>query len=93
MVKTHDRIVIEDLNVTGLLANHRLARAISDASWTEFARQLRYKTDWRGGDVAIANRWYASSQICSRCGTRSDNLTLADRMFACGCGYRVRIFG
>ena len=64
MVKTHDRIVIEDLNVTGRLANHRLARAISDASWTEFARQLRYKTDWRGGDVAIANRWYASSQIC-----------------------------
>ncbi len=49
LVKTHDRLVIEDLNVTGMLANHRLAQAISDAGWAEFARMLSYKEAWRGG--------------------------------------------
>ena len=49
MVKTHDRLVIEDLNVSGMLANHRLARAISDAGWAECSRQLGYNQDWRGG--------------------------------------------
>jgi putative transposase len=49
LVKTHDRLVIEDLNVSGMLANHRLARAISDAGWAECSRQLGYKQDWRGG--------------------------------------------
>jgi putative transposase len=48
LVKTHDRLVIENLNVTGMLANHRLARAISDAGWSEFARLLTYKQAWRG---------------------------------------------
>jgi putative transposase len=48
-VKTHDRLVIEDLNVSGMLANHRLARAISDAGWAECSGQLGYKQDWRGG--------------------------------------------
>ena len=49
LVKTHDRLVIEDLNVSGMLANHRLARAISDAGWAECSRQLGYNQDWRGG--------------------------------------------
>ena len=49
LVKTHDRLVIEDLNVSGMLANHRLARAISDAGWAQFARVLGYKQAWRGG--------------------------------------------
>lgn len=49
LVKTHDRLVVENLNVAGMLANHRLARAISDAGWSEFARLLAYKQAWRGG--------------------------------------------
>jgi putative transposase len=49
LVKTHDRLVIENLNVSGMLTNHRLSRAISDAGWAEFARLLRYKQSWRGG--------------------------------------------
>ncbi|MGH3440388.1 MAG: RNA-guided endonuclease InsQ/TnpB family protein, partial [Sciscionella sp.] len=87
LVKTHDRLVIEDLNVAGMLRNHRLALAISDAAWSEFARQLRYKAQWRAGHVVVADRYYPSSQICSRCRTRNYQLTLADRMFRCPCGH------
>jgi putative transposase len=86
LVKTHDRLVIEDLNVSGMLANHRLARAISDAGWAEFARQLKYKQAWRGGELLIADRWYPSSRLCSQCGAHNGDLTLADRVFTCVCG-------
>jgi len=87
LAKTHDRLVIEDLNVSGMLRNHRLAQAIGDAGWAEFARQLRYKTDWRNRELAIADRWYPSSQVCSRCGNRNHRMTLSDRVFICDCGY------
>ena len=87
--ETHDRLVIENLHVSGLLRNHHLALAISDAGWTEFARQLRYKAEWRGGEIAIAERWYPSSQICSCCGTRNHGMKLADRVFTCSCGLKM----
>jgi len=87
LAKTHDRLVIEDLNVSGMLRNHRLAQAIGDAGWAEFARQLRYKTDWRNRELAIEDRWYPSSQVCSRCGNRNHRMTLSDRVFICDCGY------
>jgi putative transposase len=87
LVKTHDRRVIEDLNVSGMLLNHRLAQAISDAGWAEFARLLRYKQHWRDGQVAIADRWYPSSKLCPACGATHAELTLADRVFSCGCGH------
>jgi putative transposase len=87
LVKTHDRLVIEDLHVAGMLANHRLARAISDAGWAEFARQLHYKQSWRGGQVAVADRWYPSSQLCSICGDRRRDLSLAARVFTCTNGH------
>jgi putative transposase len=87
LVKTHDRLVIEDLNVAGMVRNRRLARAISDAGWSELARQMRYKASWIGGEVALADRWYPSSQICSRCNARGHRLSLDDRVFTCGCGY------
>ncbi|MFE7721832.1 RNA-guided endonuclease TnpB family protein [Nocardia rhizosphaerihabitans] len=90
LVKTHDRLVIEDLNVAGMLTNHRLARVITDASWAEFARRLRYKQMWRGGVIATADRWYPSSRICSGCGTRTQNLALATRTYHCGaCGLSI----
>jgi putative transposase len=87
LVKTHDRLVIEDLNVSGMLANHRLARAIADAGWGEFARLLRYKQTWRNGTIMIADRWYPSSKLCPQCGAINGDLTLADRVFTCGCGH------
>jgi putative transposase len=83
LVKTHDRLVIENLHVAGMLHNHRLARAISDAGWAEFARQLHYKQHWRGGQVLEADRWYPSSQLCSVCGDRRTDLRLAERTFTC----------
>jgi len=89
LIKAHDRLVIENLHVTGMVRNRRLARAISDAGWTEFSRQLLYKANWREGEVASADRWYPSSQICSLCDTRNHCLTLAERTFTCACGHRL----
>jgi putative transposase len=87
LVKTHDRLVIEDLNVSGMLTNHRLAQAISDAGWTEFARLLSYKQAWHGGELVVADRWYPSSKLCPVCGSVRCDMTLADRVFTCGCGH------
>ncbi len=87
LVKTHDRLVIEDLNVSGMLRNHPLAQAISDAGWAEFARLLGYKQAWRGGQLVTADRWYPSSRLCPACGVVRGDLTLADRVFTCSCGH------
>lgn len=89
LVKSHDRIVIENLNVAAMLANHRLARAISDAGWAEFARMLTYKQAWRAGQLVEADRWYPSSQLCSICGDHRADLTLADRVFTCANGHSI----
>ena len=87
LVKTHDRLVIENLNVEGMLTNHRLARAISDAGWSEFARMLAYKQAWRGGELVRADRWYPSTRLCPQCGVVNKSMTLADRVFTCSCGH------
>jgi putative transposase len=71
-----------------MLRNPRLARAISDAGWADFARLLYYKQQWRSGTVVTADRWYPSSKRCSACGAVNTALTLADRVFTCGCGFR-----
>jgi putative transposase len=87
LVKTHDRLVLEDLNIAGMLSNHRLAAAISDAAWGELARQVTYKQAWRGGTVLTADRWLPSSKTCSACGHAKQALTLGDREFICDeCG-------
>jgi len=87
LVKIHDRLVIEDLNVSGMLANHRLARAISDAGWAEFARLLGYIQSWHAGELVVADRWYPSSRLCSQCGALNAGLTLTNRVFTCSCGH------
>ncbi|GAB3174229.1 IS607 family element RNA-guided endonuclease TnpB [Myceligenerans halotolerans] len=87
LVKTHDRLVLEDLNITGMLKNKRLARAIGDAGWGELARQIGYKQAWRDGHVMVADRWFPSSKTCSTCQARKTTLTLTDRTFECeACG-------
>lgn len=87
LVKTHDRLVLEDLNIVGMQANRHLSRAISDAGWGELARQIGYKQAWRGGQVYTVDRWFPSSRTCARCRTLQPMLRLADRVFTCGCGY------
>jgi putative transposase len=89
LVKSHDRLVIENLNVSGMLSNHHLARAISDVGWAEFARLLAYKRGWRRGQLVVADRWYPSIRLCAQCGVVHGDLTLADRVFTCACGYRA----
>ena len=75
--------MIEDLNVAGMLKNHRLAQAIGDVGFYEFKRQLLYKASWYGARVILADRWEPSSKRCSGCGWIDADLTLSDRIFHC----------
>ena len=70
IVRQNDVICIEDLAVKNLVKNHSLAKAISDAGWGEFRRQLTYKSEWYGRKLIVIDRFYPSSQLCSECGTR-----------------------
>jgi putative transposase len=83
LAKTKSVVVIEDLNVAGMLKNHHLAQAIADVGFYEFRRQLEYKAQWYGCQVIVADRWFASSKTCSCCGWVDESLTLADRTFRC----------
>ena len=85
--KSASVVVIESLNVAGMMKNHRLAKALGDASLAEFHRQLRYKVAWRGGTVFVADPFYPSSKLCSGCEERKDDLLLSDREYVCAkCG-------
>ncbi|MCM0676396.1 IS607 family element RNA-guided endonuclease TnpB [Micromonospora phytophila] len=83
LTREHDTVVVEDLNVTGMLANRRLARHICDAGFAEIRRQLAYKTTWNGGRLHVADRWYPSSKTCSECGTVKTKLALSEREYHC----------
>ncbi|MEV6362043.1 RNA-guided endonuclease InsQ/TnpB family protein [Nocardia asteroides] len=90
MANTHDRLVVENLNVAGMLRNRRLSRAISDAGWARFVRLLEYKQRWRRGTVLAADRWFPSSKTCSACGAVRAGLDLAERIYHCpACGVRL----
>lgn len=82
-------IVLETLNVKGMVKNRRLARAVHDASMAEFHRQIEYKADWCGAQVVRADRWYPSSKTCSSCGTVKGDLGF-DEVFRCAsCGIKL----
>jgi len=83
LAKTKSVVVIEDLDVAGMLKNHHLAQAIADVGFAEFRRQLVYKSAWYGSRAVVASRWEPSSKTCSGCGWVDDELTLADRVFRC----------
>ncbi len=68
LVRRYDIICIEDLNVTGMVKNHHLAKSISDASWGSFVAMLTYKAEWNDKKVVKIDRFYPSSQTCSVCG-------------------------
>jgi putative transposase len=83
LVRDHDAIVIEDLNVTGMVRNRRLAKAISDCGWGEFRRQLEYKAARYGRRLIVIDRWYPSSKTCSACGYLLAELSLSTRAWRC----------
>jgi putative transposase len=88
--RENQTITIEDLNVKGMMQNHKLAFAISDAAWSEFGRQLKYKSEIYHNDLVIADRWMPSSKTCSRCGSVRQDLTLSDRVYVCAvCGLEI----
>ncbi|GIH16306.1 resolvase [Rugosimonospora africana] len=90
LVQTHDRLVLETLNITGMMANHHLAGAIGDAAWGELGRVIAYKQTWRGGHCIQADRWFPSTKTCSRCHTIATTMPLSARVYPCAaCGYRV----
>jgi putative transposase len=89
LIRGNDMIVIEDLNVSGMVRNRNLARAISDCGWGEFRRQLAYKCQRYGRCLVVIDRWYPSSKTCSACGHLLAELSLSARHWACpSCGTR-----
>jgi putative transposase len=83
IIKNHDNIVIEDLNIAGLIKNRKLSKHIADASWSEFTRQLEYKAFWYSRNLIKINRFFPSSQICSHCGHREGKKALNIRIWTC----------
>ena len=80
------RIVIEDLNVKGMMKNKHLSDAVRKQGFYEFRRQLEYKCKFRGIALVIADRFYPSSKKCSCCGKIKTDLMLSDRIYKCSCG-------
>jgi putative transposase len=85
LAQRYETVVIEDLNVAGMVKNHKLARGINDQGFGAIRRALEYKTVKNGGVLLLANRWYPSSKICSSCGTAKTTLSLSERIYRCDC--------
>lgn len=84
MAKTKpETIVIEGLNVSGMMKNRKLSQAISDVGFTEFRRQIEYKSKWNGITVQVAPMFFPSSRLCNVCGTKNEDLKLSDRVWVC----------
>lgn len=87
LVQEHNTIVLEDLAVSNMVKNHKLARAISDMGWRELKTMIEYKADWYGKNVITIGRFEPSSKICSSCGNHKKELKLSDRIYHCDkCG-------
>ena len=90
IVRKASAIGVETLNVSGLLGNRKLAKALSDAALSEFLTMLKYKAERRGIPIIRSDRFFASSKTCSNCGHKKDDLTLSDRQYHCPeCGLEI----
>ena len=83
IVKNHDIICIEDLNTKGMSKNHKLAKSISDVSWSSFVTKLQYKAEWYGREIIKVDKWFPSSQLCSECGHKDSKKSLNIREWSC----------
>lgn len=86
LVSENQAIFAEDLSVKGIMANHCLAKSVADSGWSEFIRQLKYKSEWNGVYFGQIDRFFPSSKRCNHCGWINQSLTLKDREWTChGC--------
>jgi putative transposase len=86
LVKSYRVIGIEDLSVSGMMKNSRLAKSVQDAGFYEFRRQLDYKSKLSGSEIVVADRFFPSTKMCSSCGVKNKDLSLSDRVWECSCG-------
>jgi putative transposase len=84
IIKNYDNIVLEDLNIKGMMVNHKLALAIGEVGWNKFESMLTYKAEWYGKTITYIGRFEPSSKICSTCGTINKELKLQHREWTCG---------
>ena len=90
LCRENQAVAIEDLNVAGMLKNHKLARAISDVGFGEFRRQMEYKAKLYNAHLIVVSQWFPSSKTCSRCGAVKEFLSLSERVFHCDqCGLEI----
>jgi len=88
LVREYDTIVIEDLAVSNMVKNHKLARAISDMGWRLLRTMLEYKSEWYGKNLVVIGRFEPSSKMCRKCGNIKKDLKLSDRTYVCDkCGH------
>ena len=78
---------MEDLNISGMMKNKHLVKAIQEQKFYEFLRQIKYKAEFNGIEFILADRFYPSSKMCSCCGSIKKDLKLKDRVFKCECGF------
>jgi putative transposase len=88
LVKNHDVIAVENLNIKGMVRNHNLAKSISDASWNSFISMLKYKAALQGKKIVAIDRYEASTKKCSSCGQKQD-ISLSTRVYKCSCGLEM----
>ena len=90
IVKDNQIIILEDLNVSGMMKNHKLSKAIAELGLYEMRRQIEYKSKWYGREMILISRWFPSSKKCSCCGNIKHNLKLSDRIYKCDkCGLEI----
>lgn len=80
---------MEDLNVSGMMKNRHLSKAIQKQKWYEFIRQMKYKCEKNGIEFMQVSRFYPSSKMCSNCGDIKSDLKLSDRLYSCECGLEI----
>ena len=90
LVEENDVIVVESLNMKTMGQSLKLGKSVSDLGWGMFINQLKYKCDWYGKHLIEADKWFASSKICNKCGHKNENLQLKDRKWVCpNCGIAI----